>query len=260
MVVLVFEYMMKHENTRKWIFRTGIATIVIILFLRIGLIYKPFFPIYYETHGNKDWVEKVKTIAGEHPVVFENSYRFAPMYEFYSGHHAISLNNVNYRRNQYSIDSSEFTVQHKKVLYVSKYIFERDISYTRTNGEVFYAKFIDDFESFRKLTCILEQSVVRDPYEKTFELKVFNPYGVDIGLEKLRFGAAFLNEHKELRDIQPITEIKAIQNISALKANDTTNFTFRLPRAEMDDPHYFRLGISENKLPYGINGANIKIE
>lgn len=260
LAVLVYNYMLKDKNTRKWIFRTGIATIAITLILRIGLIYKPLFPIYYETHGNKDWVGKVEAIAGNNPVVFENSYRFAPMYEFYSGKPAISLNNVNYRRNQYSIDSSEFKVQHKKVLYVSQYIFERKISYVRNNGEVYYAKFIDDFESYRKLACILDESVVKDPFEKTFELKVFNPYNTDITLEKLRFGAAFLNAHKELRDIQPLSEIKAIGNISVLKANDTTNFTFRLPRPEIDDPHYFRLGISENKLPYGLNGANIKIE
>jgi len=260
LAVLVFNYMLKDENTRKWIFRTGLATIVIIFFLRIGLIYKPLFPIYYETHGNKDWVSKVETIAGEHPVVFENSYRFAPMYEFYSGKPAISLNNVNYRRNQYSIDSSEYRVQHTKVLYISKYIFERKISYERTNGEVFYAKFINNFESFRKLSCILDVSAVKDPFERTFKLKVFNPYNTDVKLEKVRFGAAFLNEHKELKDIQPIVEIKTMENISVLKANDTTNFTFKLPRSKMDDPHYFRLGISENKLPYGLNGANIKIE
>ncbi len=260
LVVLVFNYMLKDENARKWVFRTGIATIVVLFFLRIGLTYKPLFPIYYETHGNKDWVAKVEALAENNPVVFENSYRFAPMYEFYSGKPAISLNNVNYRRNQYSIDSSEFTVQHKKVLYVSQYIFERKLSYSRTNGEVFYAKFIDNFESYRKLTCILEKEEVENPYGKTLNLKIFNPYDTDVALDKIKFGAAFLNAHKELRDIQRITEIRPESNILTLKSNDTTLFTFKLPKPEMEDPKYFRLGISENGLPYGLNGANIKIE
>ncbi len=260
LAILTFDYMLKDEKTRKWILRMGVVNIIVIAILRIGLIYKPLFPIYYETHGNKDWVQKVEAIAGNNPVIFENSYRFAPMYEFYSGNPSYSLNNMNYRKNQYSIDSSEFRVQHKKVLYISQYIPERDISYKRTNGEVFYGKFIDNFESLRKLKCIVDEKALVDPFKKTLNLKVYNPYSIDIALDKLKFGVAYLNAHKEVRDTQPINELKPEQKILVLKANDTANFTFRLPRPEMDNPRYFRLGISENDLPFGLNGANIKIE
>ncbi|MFH6603410.1 ArnT family glycosyltransferase [Maribacter algicola] len=260
LAILTFNYLLKDEQTRKWVFRMGLVNIIVIAILRIGLIYEPLFPIYYETHGNKDWVKKVVAIANDNPVVFENSYRFAPMYEFYSGHPSYSLNNMNYRKNQYSIDSSEFRVQHKKVLYISPYIPERDISYKRTNGDIFYAKFIDDFASYRKLECIVDESELDDLINNNLSLKVYNPYTIDIALDKLKFGVAYLNAYKEVRDTQPINDLKPEQKISVLKANDTTNFTFSLPRTDMEDPKYFRLGISENDLPYGLNGTNIKIE
>ncbi len=94
MAILVYSYMLEHENIRKWIFKAGIANIVILLFLRLGLIYEPLFPIHYETHGNKAWVGKIQSKAGDNPVVFENSYRNAPMYAFYTGTRPVTISTM----------------------------------------------------------------------------------------------------------------------------------------------------------------------
>ena len=254
LMVLVFNYVIENTETRKWLFRMGIVNIIILLFLRIGLIYEPFFPKVYETHGNKQWVNELEAIAGNHPVVFENSYRFAPMYAFYSGNKSFSLNNYKYRRNQYDIDNSESEVQHKKVFYVSQFLPAEKLSYSRQTGETFYVKPIPNFESFRKLEGFV------DKMPEGFRLKVFNPYDVDISLEKIKFGVAYLNDHKEVRDILGITKIRAEGDHSILKSNDTTTFTFNLPRTKMENPGYFRVGISENGLRYGLNGENVKLE
>jgi len=45
-----------------------------------------------------------------------------------------------------------------------------------------------------------------------------------------------------------------------LKARDTTAFRFRLPVPKVEDPGYFKVGISENGLYLGLNGDNIKLE
>ena len=101
-------------------YRIGIVSVVLLMYARAWLIYYPLFPMLYETHGNKEWVSELKSKSGDVPIIFENSYRRAPMYEFYSGIPAISLNNYMYRKNQYSIDGSEERVRGKKVLYVSR--------------------------------------------------------------------------------------------------------------------------------------------
>ena len=261
LAIIVFNYMLENTNTRKWIYRMGIINCVVLLFLRIGLIYEPLFPIFYETHGNKQWTEEIRAEAGDIPIVFENSYRNAPMYAFYSGNPTYSLNNIYYRRNQYSIDSSEYQVQHKKIMYVSKSAKSGDASFTRMNGTVYHGRFIENFESFRKLRCFLtEEEPLSLDLKKVINFKVFNTYGTDIPLEKIKFGLAYLNDHKQVKDVLSVDAIPTNENILTLKSNDTTNFTFTLPKPNMKNPGYFRIGISENGLNYGLNGENIKLK
>lgn len=259
MVLIIFNYIIDNEKIRKWFYGFGIANIVILLYLRVWLIYQPLFPIVFETHGNKKWVERLEYDVWDIPVVFENSYRNAPMYEFYSGRKAISLNNIQYRQNQYSIDGSEASVQNQTVFYATPYTHIEGFAYPRLDGQLFYGEYLKRFESFRRLKCIIEEDELEFNLDKTFEMKVYNPYKVDIPLEKLKFGLAYLNTYKEVRDIREVSASLIDTTILVLKSNDTLNFTFKLPKTKMADPGYFRIGISENGLPYGLNGNNIKL-
>ena len=76
----------------------------------------------------------------------------------------------------------------------------------------------------------------------------------------MKFAVGYLNEYKLLQDIVPIEVEPTVQNISVLKANDTTNFKFTLPPPIMENPGYFRVSISENDLHFGLNGKTIKLE
>jgi len=259
MAVLAFQRMLIDPTLRKWIYRTGIATIVILLFLRVGLIYKPFFPIYYETHGNRQWVNDLNSEIGDIPVIFENSYRNAPMYAFYSGKPTLSLNNYMYRRNQYSIDDSEQKVQGQKVLYVSKYLHKGDLSFTKVDGASYKARYIPNFESFRKLEVLTKDTSwdLNDGQGHFFQL--YNPYDKEIDLKKLKFNIAFLNDYKQVKETVPLPVQTIRKNILSLEPRDTLQFTFKFPKPKMKDPGYFRIGISENDLPYGLNGRNNKL-
>lgn len=258
MVILVYNYMLENAAVRKWIFRAGLLNIAILLFLRVGLIYEPLFPITYETHGNEKWVTALQSQVGETAVVFENSYRKPPMYEFYSGNTSYSLNNIKYRQNQFSIDSSELKVQHKKVVYISRYIQQGDISYTDPKGVTYNGNFIDDFESFRKLRCKIDESLdIASGAMLTME--VINPYDFDIDIEKIRFAVAFLNKHKQVKEIVPLKTSPVISSTMQLNSRSNTAFKFKLPTSEIESPAYFKICISENDLYWGINGENIKL-
>ncbi|MCP4978174.1 MAG: glycosyltransferase family 39 protein [Maribacter sp.] len=258
--ILVFNFIMENKSVRKWVYRLGIINIAMILFLRFGLIYEPLFPIIYESHGNKTWMAEIQSKAGDNPVVFENSYRNAPMYAFYTGKTSFSLNNINYRQNQYSIDDSEEEVQHKKVLYVSKYVNDREFTFPKINGSIYYAHFIDDFESFRKLRCFVDKEFFTLS-EKEHLLKIYNPYNKDIPLNKLHFAIAFLNEAKQFKELVPTKISPKNDKILDLKSNDTTLFTFKLPQPKkIESPGYFKIVISENGLRHGLNSATIKLK
>jgi len=226
----------------------------------LGLVFEEISPVHYESHGNKDWVRQVKNKAGTTPVVFENSYRLAPMYAYYSGETSYSLNNVYYRQNQYSIDVSETPVQHTKVYYVSKSPKGEEVAFVNDKGTEYYGRFIDNFESYRKLRCEVEANHLKLDTEKKLKLMVFNPYKEDIPLKKLKFAVVYLNDYKRQPNIIPIEVVPIDKNILTLKSNDTLNFTFTLPKPKQKDPGYFRIVISENSLPYGLNGKPIKLE
>ena len=260
LVILVFNDIIANETSRKWIYRMGLINIAILLFLRLGLVFEPLFPIHYESHGNKKWVQQLKDKVGNTPVIFENSYRLASMYTYYSGNSSFSLNNINYRQNQYSLDNSESSVQGKKVYYISPILHDAEFAFTNAVGDPYYGKYINDFESFRKLRCAIDANVIGMDTEKEQHLKVFNPYAKDIDLKKLKFAIGYLNHYKRLQDIIPILVKPSDHNISVLKSNDTTEFTFTLPPPKLDMPAYFRVSISENDLYFGLNGKPIKLD
>jgi len=260
LITVVFNNMMVDKTSRKWVFRMGLANIAILLFLRLGLVFEEISPIHYESHGNKDWVQQVKDKAKSNPVVFENSYRLAPMYAYYSCETSFSLNNVFYRQNQYSIDASETEVQHKNVYYVSKSPSGGEVAFINDKGTEFYGRFIKGFESFRKLRVEVDGTVFKLDHKKELVFQLTNPYKTDIPFNKLKFAVVYLNEYKRKPDVNQIMVKPIGTNISTLKSNDTLRFTFRLPQPKLKDPRYFRIAISENDLHYGLNGKPIKLE
>ncbi|MGB5608042.1 ArnT family glycosyltransferase [Eudoraea sp.] len=258
MIVVVYNQILQDRITRKWIFNLGIANIIILMFLRIGLIYAPLFPIVYETHGNKDWVNEISSKVGTMPVVFENSYTEAPMYTFYSGNTSYSLNNIWYRQNQFTIDQSEDLVQGQKILYVSKFMDKGDISYYDSKGEPHFGVYIENFESFRKLRTIID-TPVELLEDKNIYFKIYNPYTTDIEISKLEFGVVFLNKYKNFREVQEIQASPLQKEMSVLKSKDTTSFKLLMPEPKINDAYYFKISISENGLYWGINGENVKL-
>ncbi|MEH6680645.1 MAG: glycosyltransferase family 39 protein [Sediminicola sp.] len=259
MAVLAFQYLLTNANAKKWIYRTGLVNIAILFLLRIGLVYGQFFPIVYESHGNREWVESLESQIGDMPVVFENSYRNAPMYAFYSGNKSFSLNNIMYRQNQYTIDDSESKVQHQKILYVSKFLKRGDISYERPDGTINYGVYMEDFESYRKLWCTVPEEDISLKADQNLTLEVYNPYDTDIPLDKIRFGIAYTNRYKQVKELLPLTAQVLDKGTESLKKGDTTKFSFTLPRPKVPDPGYFKVSVSENGLYYGLNSKNIKL-
>ncbi|MBC6997620.1 glycosyltransferase family 39 protein [Cytophaga sp. FL35] len=259
LAILTFRQIIANANIRKWIYITGIINGILILYLRVGLIYEPISPIFYETHGNKEWISGIQEKIGDMPVVFENSYRNAPMYAFYSGVPTFSLNNFMYRRNQYSIDNSESTLQHQKVLYVSKRATGADMELPKGDGKMYYGQYIDNFESYRKLKTLVEEPISLDT-EKEQTFRVYNPYEENINLNKIKFNIAYLNPTKDVVDRFALKAIPADSQTKQLASKDTVVFKFKFPKPKMDNATYFRIGISENDLLYGINGTNTKFE
>ncbi len=257
LAVMVSRTLMEDAGLRKWIWRMGLANILVLFWLRAGLVYEPLFPGSFESHGNKLWVSNLRKVADGNPVVFENSYRLASMYQFYSRETGIAINNAYYRKNQFSIDDSEALVQGKKVFYITKGRKKGDRFYLDKHGIRRYGFFIPDFESFRKLQAGVQPGIALEPGGKS-RMWVYNPYPEDIPLSKLRFGIAYLDAYKRLGEVRPLERLN--QKEGALPSGDTLRFEFKLPVPEKTSPVYARSVISENQLPWGLNGSAQRID
>ncbi|MBT8320195.1 MAG: glycosyltransferase family 39 protein, partial [Eudoraea sp.] len=228
MALLAFDWVIQNQKARKWFLRMGVLNIIILLYLRIGLVHAPLFPIVYETHGNKEWIKELQEKAGDASVIFENSYRNASMYGFYSGKLSFTVNNIMFRKNQYSIDDSEKTFQGKKVVYISRFRDSGDFSYQTPKGNTYFGIFIENFESYRRLQSIVDP-VGDHAIGKEIPLKVFNPYTENIPLEKIRFGISYLNTYKQVQETLPLKVRTQLEGEQVLKARDTTYFIFKRP-------------------------------
>lgn len=256
LIVLTFNYLIENIKMRKWVYRLGLASFAILLYGRAWLVQGSLLPILFESHGNKTWAKELSSEAEGVPIVFENSYRRASMYEFYSGNPSFTLNNHMYRKSQYSIDRSEEEMRNRRILYVTPYRDSGDIKYPQPDGTMLFGIFMDNFESYRKLQCLVDTTSQKGRYR----LNLYNPYDFDVPLSKLKFSMAFLNAHKQVGESVSLDVENPNIESTSVASKDTLKLFFKLPRPKMENPRYFRAGISENNLPPGLNGRPIKIE
>ena len=170
----------------------------------------------------------------------------------------VKKQNIFYRQNQYSIDSSEFDFQHKRVAYVTPFANSGEFTYVPFRSNKYYGWYIDDFESFRKIKCIVDQPI--DLQKSNHKLKVFNPYPENILLDSLEFNVAYLDAYKDILEIRPLKIAQKNSELKLLKANDTSAFNFTFPEPKKGHPEFIKFSISENGLKSGINSPSIKVE
>jgi len=255
---LVFEILLEDKKLRKQLWVTGLINLGLIVFLRLGLIFEPLLPISYEAHGNKKWVAALQKKVGSAKVVFEDSYRNAPMYAFYSGATTYSLNSIGYRENQYNINGSEESVQGKRVAYITKEDVQSDFSFKKAKNTLYYGRWINDFQPY----SLLETSVLKLSKGKVY-FKLTNPYKKTIALDDLDFGVAFLNSYKQFKNLTPITfsleeEKKMSAKSLAPSASILIKGAIKKP-IPYDKNGYFKITITSAGLPYLLGGTNQKI-
>jgi hypothetical protein len=199
MVILLFRN--PGFNTRfggyiKWV---TIFFLPVLLFVRLAFMVD-FLPVSYLKkgyHNTRKRAIEISKIAGDRPVVFTNSYQDASKYTFYTGKFAHTLNNLNYRKNQYDLWDFEEKIHGKEVLYVPHFMTD-NIRNTFTKhvfstGDSAYVKVYKDFQSLQRECVILSDKGYNYSISKTnsINLKIFNPYPFQINLNNKDFPVVF---------------------------------------------------------------------
>ncbi len=263
-IVMAYDFLRKNVGYQHWFYRLATINIVVLLVLRFALANEEMISLPYETFGNEEWVAELKERSNGLPVVFENSYRHASMYSFYTGIPTFSLNNLFYRKSQYDIDDSEASLQHKKVAFVSWFgMKDPDFSFVADyEHHDFKGRFIDDFRSARRLDCIIDKDLLDINDQESISFVLHNPYPEAIALDDLKFYGAYVHNNQRPSQtfiIEP--SLKLASKDSILKANDSLVFDFELRELPKDEnAKYFRVAISEYDLNIGFQGNAIPIK
>lgn len=253
--IITFNHLCSKPKAKKAFFVVGIVSTVLVLYLRAWLIYQPLLPKVFETHYNKDFANRLSIKVQGLPVVFENKYARAAMYTFYTGQPSYSMNNFHYRKNQYSIDSAETYIQNKKVAYVSKYYPAKNFTIPYRDGSLFKVSIFDNFKSYRKLNCLIEQEIL--PNTQQLQLQLINPYTFNVPTATLDFKLAYLNKYKQLKEQSNLTVTNKLPPY--IESKDTIVVNLLVDNPLFKNHHYIRVGIKENETFPGINSQSYPI-
>ncbi len=264
LIILCFHFLVNHKNWQPWFYRLATINIFIILYARLALVFPALLPINYEAHGNKEWIAALKEQTEGIPVVFENSYRDASIYQFYTGIPTFSWDNLYYRKSQFDIDSSEYALQHRKVAFVSPWLRENvQFSYqTDYKNRTFNGTIIPDFRSARKLICKMTQDSLTPRLKAKQEFYLINPYAEDYLVRDLQFEGYYTKKNNRVVNKFSIKIDQLAKNPSLkLNAGDSLRLSFSLDALPTSEKAtHFRIAIREFGLKSGFQGIPIPLK
>jgi hypothetical protein len=244
---------------KYWISRLLWVQFALLLYARFALAVPELSPMVFETHYNRKWVNELSSHAGNRAVVFENSYMRAAKFHFYSGRPSLSINNLFYRKSEYSFDPVEDRFRGRTVHYVSPYLKDADYRILYKKKDSLAVRIIDSLVTYRKLQIDIDRK--QELYlGDTLRARLVNTYPEKIDLESMRLFTGYCNRAKQMRGTRPNGSLPAIVGSRYLSPGDSLDFELRIgPPAGIEKPSYIRLGISEDGLPPGLNSNIFKL-
>ncbi len=94
----------------------GLIAAGLFLLARLLLIAPREWLPFNKPFDNQPWVTALAEVAGDRPVIFENSYRTPSLYRFYTGRPAYTFTNVYYRPSQYDLWDTDTAYHDRPVL------------------------------------------------------------------------------------------------------------------------------------------------
>lgn len=164
LIILSSQALQNKEQWKNILWKLMPVTLVLVFAFRIymALDIAPFkWMPKDEFHQNRTWINKVKQMAGDLPVVFLDSYQLPSKYWFYTGQKAFSLNTPLYRRNNFNFWSLEDSLRGKKVYAV----ISQDSAYftdiiIKQDNKILRGKKIDSFYSYSKVNLLPEKNII----------------------------------------------------------------------------------------------------
>lgn len=185
LAIIAYRYSLENPRLGLWLRRMAFLTIGLLLIARVFIIIP--VPSIKSNFHNTAWIPELQKASEGYPVVFENSYRDASKYTFYSGELAYTFTDVKYRKNQYDIWDWEKNLHNQKVFMVGAADWEcTGCTLLKPPRKTYLVKVIDSLQISQKVELEASNLV---PSSKVgaiakLELEIRNPYKHDVHLDR----------------------------------------------------------------------------
>jgi len=234
MIIIVYRKCIDQPRYLKYIHRVLVPTILILLFLRSGLMFDYLPWKMKKFHGKKEWYTHMASIVGDTPVVFRNSYQRPSVYTFYTGNPATTINGIYYHKTQYDIWPFEEELFGKEVILVTNVNDPLSTEYIFPLGKKIYLNRSSHFFAVQKIEIdySLDPSTVMQAGDTvTLDAEIYNPYPYEIDFHVPYFPVTFNVMFVKSGNDMTVSPAFASPPIDALAPGDRRkiNVTFEVP-------------------------------
>lgn len=265
LIVLALVNLGTHPRLEKWLKILGIASIPVILIIRVYLVWD-FLPLPGNRakafHGKDIWTKQVAEVTGERPVVFLNKYQNASVYWFYTGKKAFTRNDILYRRNQFDLWPMEEQLEGRPVLLMGWGKSDSTLNLPTVIGDIPYYE-IERYCSFNRLRIEIPEKKISTGPGSTLALSIrlSNPTSRDVALDcecdlpPLLMYSYQIRERRTNRRITSSYVLEPQPRIGNLSPGETIQLDLELTAPEDPDQYELWISFGSRILHPGINGS-----
>jgi hypothetical protein len=166
LIILSYKFIIQNPRWKKWVIIAGTVNFLLLLTLRIIMI-TPFsnnIKVLRNFSGNRTEAKIIKKFTGNNPVIFQDEWKEASMFAFYTQDKQVeNMNSGLYRKNQYDIlDHDEFLTGETVFVLTTDSLQFEECTKIVTNKSVWYYKRMDDFKSYYYVSFDLKKTSVNN--------------------------------------------------------------------------------------------------
>ncbi|MEN0005736.1 MAG: glycosyltransferase family 39 protein [Bacteroidota bacterium] len=254
--LLLFWEAQQRPAFRKWLWRLSLTTIALLLVARVFMAINPL-GLKSNFHSSF-WIGVLEEEAGGLPIVFQNSYRNASKYTFYTGEQAYTVTDHAYRKNQFDLWAWEQAIEGDSV-YLAR-VQDPFCSFCpllETPRQKFRPQIIDRFPVYSRVVIdySLPATLFKAGAKLTLPLQLYNPYEHPISFFE---GNAPLELHSLLyQEAEPALDLRlALENPAMIlppKGQVEVTMQLSLPEDLPKGTYQLAFGIALREMPPAFN-------
>ncbi|GJM32939.1 MAG: hypothetical protein DHS20C18_19400 [Saprospiraceae bacterium] len=254
LVVFAVKQYRADQKLFRWYLSLGGISLVLILILRIALTIPGLnLGNLNRQFRHQEWVTALEDRAAGNPVVFQNSYRDASIYTFYTGQQAFTFTDIDYRKNQFDLWNLETVLNNKRVLLAGKEDWEcRNCEWLTTDNKKILVREIAAFQPVWKLEAkvVFPEGQTLKKGEIPLELAFSHPYPYAVQLQNPEMPVGFQGLFYQNAEIQDSMPLNLLDTLLTIPVKDTVKVKAMLQVPEQLEGSFdFYIGLQFLEFP-----------